>query len=319
MTPYVTIIIPNYNKGDLVRRSMESLLCQTYAKWEAVVVDDASTDNSWKIIEEYAAMDSRIRAVRNDENQGGCYSRNRGAQMATGKYFVFFDSDDWLADDCLEVRVREFEKEENQYIDMLIFEMMTTKDGLHGRLWTSGDRQKALVSFLRHSMPWTIMMPIWRREAFEKVGGFDETFPRLQDVELHTRALLYGLTYRFAERKTPDCFYFVDDVRMTMDYETMLVKFVDAILMYVEKMAALVRTRVERVALGESLMAAIRRVGDCYQAGRIGRKLRDKLCCDVLKSDRGSIWVRTYGRLYSIGCNKMHGFNFLYRKLYRMF
>lgn len=315
----VSIIIPNYNKGGLVRQSIESLLRQTYRNWEAVVVDDASMDDSWKIIGEYAAKDSRIRAVRNEENRGGCYSRNRGVRMATGKYLIFLDSDDWLADDCLEMRVREFEKEENRHIDMMIFEMATSCAGNIERNWNQGDRSRVLISFLRHEIVWQTMMPIWRREAFERLGGFDESFPRLQDVELHTRALLRGATYRFAERKAPDCFYVVDDSRMTMNHDVMARRFSRAILQYVEKMAGLVSTTGERKALAESLMAAIRGIGDSYQAGKIDKNLRDVLYGDILGSIGASNWVRLYARLYSLGMNKQHGFNFLYRKIYRRF
>lgn len=314
-----TIVIPNYNKGEFLRHSLDSVLRQTVNDWEAIVVDDASMDDSWRIAREYAEKDARIVAIRNDVNMGGCYCRNRGAKLAHGKYLIFLDSDDWLVNDCLEMRMHEFEKDDNRDIGMLIFEMMTTEDGQHGRLWTLGNRQKALISFLRHSMPWTIMMPIWRREAFERVGGFDESFPRLQDVELHTRALLQGVAYRFAERKTPDCLYFVDNSRMTMNHEAMARKFAKATLQYVEKMAGLVRTGVERMSLNESLMAAIRCIGDDYWSGRIDRNLRDVLYGDILGGDRTSNWVRFYAWSYLRGLNKIHGFNYLFRKIYRIF
>lgn len=313
----VSVIIPNYNKSAFLRRSLNSVLAQTSSDWEAIVVDDRSDDGSWEVIREYAKRDSRIIAFRNENNKGGCHSRNRGAGAARGKYLIFLDSDDWLADDCIGRRVEEFEREKNKSLDMLIFEMATSCGGKIGQNWNFGNRKNAALSFLRHEIVWQTMMPIWRRDAFERVGGFDESFPRLQDVELHTRALLQGMNYRFAERKTPDCFYYIEESRMTMDHEAMARKFAKAILQYVKKMSGLVRTSAERKALAESLMAAIRGIGDSFQAGKISRGLRDVLYGDILKNDRASNWVRLYAWFYLKGLNKMHGFNFLYRKTYR--
>ena len=63
MNPIVTIVIPNFNKGELVRHSLDSLLRQTLDNWEAIVVDDVSSDCSWSIIQEYANRDGRVIAI----------------------------------------------------------------------------------------------------------------------------------------------------------------------------------------------------------------------------------------------------------------
>lgn len=321
----VSIIIPNYNKGALVRQSLDSLLRQTFDNWEAIIVDDCSNDESWQIIQEYTARDERIISVRNLVNKGGNYCRNIGAKMAKGRYLLFLDSDDWLADDCLEMRVNEFERDENNGLGLLVFPMMTTKDGKTGSIWLYGDRRNALVSFLRHEIPWSIMMPIWRRAVFEKVGGFDESFPRLQDVELHTRALLSGLVYRFAERVTPDCFYYIEESRMTTDYEKGLRNFANAVELYVGKMNRLIiesqitKSEKQRLlkALVETQMAAIRNVGDFFQAGKVGEKMRDSLFMHILSLDKHWL-VNAYAFFYKLGFNKIRGFNFAYRLLWRM-
>lgn len=320
----VSVIIPNYNKGELIRHSLDCLLRQTYADWEAVVVDDCSTDISWNIIEEYAAKDSRIVALRNETNRGGCYSRNRGAKMAKGEFLLFLDSDDWLADDCLEKRIEEFGREENKNLDMLIFEMATAREDRIGSNWTYGDRKNALVSFLRHEIVWSIMMPIWRRVAFERFGGFDETFPRLQDVELHTRALLKGLTYRFAERKTPDCFYFVEESRMTTNHKRAAQNLVNAITMYVEKMRGLIaempdcslRKSCSR-SLVECCLQPIRAVGDFYRKGVLTCEDRDAFFNEVV-ARRWSQWVSVYAFAYWIGLDRIRGFNYLFRRTKRL-
>ena len=321
----VTIIIPNYNKGKAVRHSLNGLIMQTCAEWEAVVVDDCSSDESWAIIQEYVALDARIVAIRNEVNKGGNYCRNLGVKMAKGKYLVFLDSDDWLSNDCLEVRLREFERDENADVDMLIFPMKSTKDGKGGIIWNYGDRRNALISFLRHEIPWSIMMPIWRKEAFGRVGGFDEALPRLQDVELHTRALLMGLKYKFAERVSPDCFYYVEESRMTTNYEKSACNFVNAVELYIDKTVKLIRNvslnEVEKrhllSALQETRLATIRSVGDLYQATKIDKLLRNVLWdCELLKGS--AFLLNAYAFFYKIRLNKIKGFNLFYKWLIRI-
>ncbi len=325
MKPIVSIIIPNYNKGELVRHSLDGLLRQTLGEWEAVVVDDCSTDGSWAIIQDYATRDKRIRAVRNEINRGGNYCRNLGVKMSLGKYIVFLDSDDWLSNDCLENRVHEIERAENRTVDLLVFPMTSTMDGKTGRIWRSDTRKDALVGFLRHEIPWTIMMPIWRREAFERVGGFDEAFPRLQDVELHTRALLIGINYKFSERKTPDCFYFTGESRMTTDHLRAVRTFVRAVSMYVHKMrdsigaADLEQNTKTRLlnALSETSLATISNIGVLYQRGQISKTDRDVQLGVILQSaDWGA---RFHAGIYRGGFNRIRGVNFLSRRLLRFF
>ncbi len=320
----VSVIIPNYNKGELVRHSLESLMRQTFNEWEAIVVDDCSIDGSYEIAQEYAERDSRIVVMRNAVNKGGNYSRNYGAKAAQGKYLIFLDSDDWLSDDCLENRVSEFESGENQVVDLLVFPMMSTKDGKEGGIWRAGNIKNVLLSFLRHEIVWSIMMPIWRKDAFTRSGGFDESFPRLQDVEFHTRVLLNGFVYKFASRANPDCFYFIDESRMTNDYQRAAEIFLQAVQMYVDKIRGLIlgsngsesEKRHLVNALTETLLAAVRGIGDSYQAGRIEKEVRDRLYSQI-SSKYSTALVKSYVSFYKMGFNRLKGFNFLFRRVGR--
>lgn len=324
----ISIIIPNFNKGDLIRQSLDSLLAQSYGDWEAVVVDDSSSDRSLDIAKEYAVRDARFKILVNESNKGGSFSRNRGVAVANGEYLMFLDSDDALAPDCLEKRLFEFSQEENRSVDMLVYPMATVKDGKTIGVWRWHDEDDALIAFLRHRIAWSIMMPIWRRTVFDRIGGFDEAFPRLQDVELHTRALMNGLRYGIARRDTPDCFYYIDEDRMTMNHAKMCERFVDAAGMYVEKMGKLINTvptlesghsrRELSKALAETYFAAIRSVGDAWQAGRISAELRDRLYLVLLSNGSVKFWNALYCECYRLRLNKIKGFNYLFRLLYRM-
>ena len=99
-TPLVSVIIPMFESAATVARTITSLRAQSLRDWEAVVVDDGSTDNGAAVVRQAAEGDSRIRIVR-QENRGLAGARNTGIAEARGKYLHFLDADDWLAPDGL--------------------------------------------------------------------------------------------------------------------------------------------------------------------------------------------------------------------------
>ena len=96
-----SIIIPVYNVESYLRECLDSVLHQTFKEWEAICVNDGSTDGSLRILEEYAAKDSRFKVV-SQANGGLSAARNTGMDNATGEYILFLDSDDWLEHSALE-------------------------------------------------------------------------------------------------------------------------------------------------------------------------------------------------------------------------
>lgn len=97
-----SIIIPVYNVAPYLRECLDSVLAQTYADWEAVCVDDGSTDGSGAILDEYAARDKRLRVVH-QENAGVSSARNAGLNIARGEWVWFLDGDDLIASNSLEL------------------------------------------------------------------------------------------------------------------------------------------------------------------------------------------------------------------------
>ena len=98
----LSIIIPVYNVEPYLRECLESVLQQSFADWEAICVNDGSTDNSATILEEYGHKDDRFKIV-NQPNGGLSAARNTGLKAATGEYVLFLDSDDWLEGNALEI------------------------------------------------------------------------------------------------------------------------------------------------------------------------------------------------------------------------
>ena len=92
--PLVSVIMPAYNSEKYIGKSIESVLAQDYQAFELLIIDDGSKDRTKNIAEQYAERDARIR-VFSQPNQGVSVARNKGLDVATGKYVAFLDSDDW--------------------------------------------------------------------------------------------------------------------------------------------------------------------------------------------------------------------------------
>ena len=99
--PEVSVIIPVYNVEKYLRECLDSVMAQTFTDFEAICVNDGSTDGSLAILEEYAAKDKRFKII-NRENGGLSAARNSGIQQSSGKYVDFLDSDDMLTPDALQ-------------------------------------------------------------------------------------------------------------------------------------------------------------------------------------------------------------------------
>ena len=101
MEELVSIILPIYNAEKYLERCLESIITQTYANIEIILINDGSTDNSINIIKEYAIKDSRI-IIIDKENEGVSVARNIGILKARGKYICFVDADDYIEKSMIE-------------------------------------------------------------------------------------------------------------------------------------------------------------------------------------------------------------------------
>ena len=93
--PKISIIVPVYKAEKYLRRCLDSILAQTFADWECILIDDGSPDNSRKICDEYNEIDARFRVIH-QENAGVSAARNAGLNVALGDWIGFVDSDDWI-------------------------------------------------------------------------------------------------------------------------------------------------------------------------------------------------------------------------------
>ena len=109
--PLISVVVPIYNMEKLLPCCLDSILSQTYENLEIILVDDCSTDDSAKIIQQYVDQDERIKTVHHKKNQGLFQARISGADIASGKYIAFVDSDDYLSMDWFRLLLKRAERD----------------------------------------------------------------------------------------------------------------------------------------------------------------------------------------------------------------
>ncbi len=226
--------MPSFNKAKYISESVNSVMNQTYTNWELIIVDDCSNDESQELIKSFASNFDNIKVYFNPENKGANYCRNFGIENANGSYIVFLDADDLLTIHCIEDRMKMMN--ENITLDFCVFTMgvFNTKIGDSNMKWKPSSKIP-LNDFLSHQLPWAILQPIWKTDFLRSLGGFNEDFKRMQDVELHTRALLAeNVLYKQVIDK-PDCYYRIDEERKDLNSFNFMNRWIDASVMYLKR------------------------------------------------------------------------------------
>ncbi len=184
MKPFFTVIICVFNRAELLPRALDSLLAQTEEDWEALVVDDASTDNTAQVVQNYATNDRRITLLTRDVNGGTSAARNTGILSANGLFLTFLDSDDEYETDHLASRRQMLV--ENDFVTFL-----------HGGVRIVGDpwipdrndtSQKIHIDNCVVGGTFVV-----RRDTMDTLGGFDEV-EYADDALLFERAEQLGIT-----------------------------------------------------------------------------------------------------------------------------
>ncbi|MEO7684544.1 MAG: glycosyltransferase family 2 protein, partial [Gemmatimonadaceae bacterium] len=179
--------------------TLDSMLAQSDPRWEAIVVDDGSTDNSPDLISAYSQRDSRVRLMaREREPKGACTCRNIAVEHARGRYLLFLDTDDVLAPYCLEQRIAVMEL--NPEADFAVFPMLLFQGSIGNadRRWNIETGEDDLLRVLRMDPICQGTGTLWRRDSFIRAGMWDEHLRLWQDIELHLRA--FGGGFRFVKR-----------------------------------------------------------------------------------------------------------------------
>lgn len=208
--PSVSIIVPTYNRAQLIGRAIQSVLNQTYQDFEIIVVDDGSTDNTEEIVKGF--QDERIVYIRHSKKSGGAAARNTGIKMSRGEYIAFQDSDDEWLPEKLKKQMEVFKNTspkvgviytgawriENDNKTYIPYRWVAQKEG---------DIHKELLKGNFIALPTAVV----KKECFSKVGIFDELLPRLQDWELMIRISKY-YSFKFIDEPLVISYYTPDSI-----------------------------------------------------------------------------------------------------------
>jgi glycosyltransferase involved in cell wall biosynthesis len=219
--PSVSIILPTYNRALLLQESIRSILLQTFADFEIIVVDDGSTDNTEAAVRMFA--DERIKYYKRFENQGATSARNIGIKQASGTYIAFQDSDDiWLPDKLakqMEVLLRADRDVGVVYTGY--WRIINNKKNYMPVHAATSDKAAKAVSellFLFVATP-TVLI---KKECLERSGMFDERLSRLQEWELWIRL---AEDYRFAYIHEPLVISRYQPESITANYQALVTSF----------------------------------------------------------------------------------------------
>jgi len=186
--PQVSVVMPMYNSARFVRESVESVLAQTFRDFELIVIDDGSSDDGAAIIA--SINDSRIRLLRNAENRGIVYTRNRGIQEARGAYVAVLDSDDLAPPYRLKRQVDHMERNPQ----------LAGCSGWAYTLWPNGRRTMTGGFALpgSHLVPalmfanWVTHSTVMLRTKFLPDPAYRSEFPLAEDYDLVVRLVQHG-------------------------------------------------------------------------------------------------------------------------------
>lgn len=201
-TALISIIIPNYNRELLISDTLDSIVDQTYRNWECIIVDDGSTDSSFEIVERYCEKDNRfIQVIRPfDLAKGACSCRNYGFSLSKGTYINFFDSDDIMAPNKLEVQIN---RAINSNSDVVICQTAFFETNINNfkSYWNTYFTRTfdPLTDFITFRLAWSTNAPLWKKSFLDGNILFNIKLSSSQDWEFHVNQLINNPRLAFLE------------------------------------------------------------------------------------------------------------------------
>lgn len=202
----VSVVIPTYNREKTIKRSVDSVLNQTYDNIEVIVVDDCSTDKTYEVIKQY--NDKRVRYYKLEKNSGACVARNFGIKQAKGKYIAFQDSDDEWYKNKIEFQIKNLVDNKSD-IDFCEYEKIDEKNCIK----FPNEKSKYYIKrfgiekALRYGNFISTQLLLVKKECFNYYL-FDKNLPRLQDYDL---VLMLSSKFKFSYTKHCLVTLFVQD------------------------------------------------------------------------------------------------------------
>lgn len=238
INPLVSIIIPTYNRAHLIGETLDSVLAQTYQNWECIIIDDASTDNTNEILSNYL-KDSRFQfhLKPSVKPKGANSCRNFGFELSKGQFVKWFDSDDLMRSDLLEIQLNSFINTTDVSVCKLeYFDFVNGKSLGESMIYSNNLIQDYLVG----KVVFYISGPLWSRGFLEKQKVlFDEKISNLDDWDFNLRMLYSNPIINYIDQ--PLIQYRIDENSLSQEIDKLNFKEIQSEFFALEKHSKLSR------------------------------------------------------------------------------
>jgi len=189
-TPKITVIMPSYNSEKYLDDSIQSILNQTFTDFEFIIIDDSSTDNSWKIIQEYAKKDNRIISIKNDRNLWITKTLNMWIKFSKWEYIAIMHSDDIAKISRFEEQFNFLKK--NTDIDLIwsFVEYIDAFNNIIYKIKTKPTDMEIIKKDIWKYSPVVSPTFFFRKSLIDSVWFFDENLNRCEDFDFLVRCLI---------------------------------------------------------------------------------------------------------------------------------
>ena len=193
--------MPAFNAASTIQSSVDSVLQQTFANWELIIINDASIDKTGSIIEQYVSLDNRIKHIKHEFNRGLPAARNTGIDNAKGQFIAFLDSDDEWYPNKLEIQFGYHKKHKDVKISHSAFDIFND-NGIVKRPFKkiaefNSKKQGNILPSLYSKNTIGVLTVMAERQSIKDVGGFDTGLWTMEDQDLWIRLALANQTFGY--------------------------------------------------------------------------------------------------------------------------
>jgi len=207
--PVVSIIIPTYNRAHYISETLDSILAQSFSNWECIIIDDGSNDNTVDILKKYL-KDNRFTYHKRTSNYrpGGNGARNMGFDLSHGKYIKWFDSDDLMHPELLNLQLKEIEKHDYDFISCNLVVFENDKNNTKEKATKQFNNTNLNLSYpalemLNGNLKLQTNCPLWDKKFLKGKILFDERIRKAQEADFNFRLLLNSQSQSFNYLKKP--------------------------------------------------------------------------------------------------------------------
>ena len=207
----IAVIIPTYNRKELLKKAILSVLNQSFKSKEIIVVDDCSNFNTKEYLDKFFSKEiltGLIKVIVNNKNFGAAKSRNIGIKNSRSNYIAFLDSDDCWHLDKLKKQIKKFE--ENRKLDLVYCDQYVIKDGVKNKSGIKMINKNILNYLINFWLPTSPSALLFKKKSLEDVGCFDEEIGRsASDHYLWFRMAIKKFNVDFVDE--PLCYYYIEN------------------------------------------------------------------------------------------------------------